>query len=160
MVDQLVEEFNAPPKKTIISAISSDTDRYSAILELIDNSYTSWIQKEGNYPLMVNINFNNQVGSLVYSDNAGGMDIPELKAFLTLGDTTAQKDHKGISLYGVGAKRTSFFISHSFEVQTRRSEGKTLKVKIEPDWLDRPEDWKHKIYQTDDIWYEFHADHF
>ncbi len=151
MADQLIEEFNAPPKKTIINAISSDTDRYSAILELIDNSYTSWIQKEGSYPLNVDINFNSNAGSMIYSDNAGGMDIPELRAFFTPGDTTAQKDHKGISLYGIGAKRSSFFISDSFEVKTRRSEGKTMKVEIEPDWLERPEDWKHKIYQTDDI---------
>lgn len=151
MVDQLIEEFNALPKKTIINAISSDTDRYSAILELIDNSYTSWIQKEVSAPLSVDIDFNSHVGSLIYRDNAGGMDINELKAFLTPGDTTAKKDHKGVSLYGVGAKRSSFFISDSFEVRTRRSEGKTLKVEIDPRWLDEAEDWRHKIYQTEDI---------
>ena len=150
MTDTLIEEFDATPKKSIINALSSDTDRFSAILELIDNSYTSWIQKGLTGPLNIFVDFNNEKRTLKYKDNGGGMNRSELKAFLKPGDTTAEKDHKGISLYGVGSKRSSFFISDTFEVVSRRNDGETLKIAMAKEWLDEQDNWKHKMYRTDE----------
>lgn len=150
MADFLIDSFDATPKKTIIKALLSDTDKYSAILELIDNSYTSWLQKEQSKSLSIIMEINNEDHILKYKDNGGGMNIDEMKAFLRPGDTTAEKKHKGISLYGVGAKRSSFFISDTFEVITRRDNGKTLKVTVPKDWLSES-GWKYDIYGTDDI---------
>lgn len=151
MPDTMIEEFDATPRKSILSALSSDTDKFSAILELIDNSYTSWIQKGLTSPLNIFIEFNKEKNTLRYKDNGGGMDRSELKAFLKPGDTTAKKDHKGISLYGVGSKRSSFFISDSFEVVSRRNDGETLKIIMAKEWLYDPDNWKHKLYKTDEI---------
>lgn len=151
MPDILIEEIDATPKKSIINALSSDTDQFSAILELIDNSYTSWIQKTLTHPLKIFIDFNNEKHTLVYRDNGGGMNKDKLKAFLKPGDTTAEKTHKGISLYGVGSKRSSFFISDSFEVVSRRNDGETLKITMTKEWLNDTDNWKHKLYRTDEI---------
>ena len=149
MQDTLVEEFDATPKKSIISALSSDTDKLSAILELIDNSYTSWIQKGLTHPLNIFLEFNKEKQIFRYKDNGGGMNRSELRAFLKPGDTTAKTDHKGISLYGVGSKRSSFFISDSFAVVSRRNDGETLKITMTKEWLYDLDNWKHKMYRTD-----------
>jgi len=150
MTDFLIDNFDAIPKKNIIKALLSDTDKYTAILELIDNSYTSWLQKELSNPLNIIMEIDNKDQILKYIDNAGGMNIDDIKAFLRIGDTTAEEKHRGISLYGVGAKRSSFFLSDTFEVITRRNNEKTLKVTIPRDWLNE-NSWKYDIYGTDDI---------
>ncbi len=151
MVDTLLEEFDASPKKTIFDALSSDTDKFSAILELIDNSYTSWRLKQQGQSLNVSIDFDSHNRLIDYRDNAGGMNLQELKAYLKPGDTTARKEDYGISLYGVGAKRSSFFISSTFEVITRHGSEDTLKIKLDKKWFEDEGSWKCNIFTTDQI---------
>jgi len=71
----LIDNFDAIPKKNIIKALSSDTDKYTPILELIDNSYTSWLQKELSNPLNIIMEIDNEDRILKYIDNSGGMNI-------------------------------------------------------------------------------------
>lgn len=151
MVDILIEVINALPRKNVIKALVSDTDKYLAVLELIDNSYTSWIAKGQSSNLSVSISFSPSNRSMMFRDNAGGMNKQELIAFLSPGETTSVSDGKGISLFGVGAKRSSFFLSMNFSVLTRRGESETLKVVVEKDWLSEQDNWKHKLYSTDNI---------
>src|ERR1039457_1175851 len=118
MIDVFVEDLDVTPDKKILLAISSDIDLKKGVLELVDNAIDEWrLRKTPSLTVELNLDVANK--SLLYSDNAGGIQEKNLNMVIQPGGTTRTPEQKTIGEFGIGLKRAIVALSREAEVISR-----------------------------------------
>jgi hypothetical protein len=105
-----------PPKDLVVSA-RRDLSFYEANFELIDNSIDAWRRTKATRDLQVTINYDLQLLTGVYRDDAGGMEEPDVYKVFIPGETTNRNfDQNVIGSFGMGAKKGIFRLTDGAKV--------------------------------------------
>jgi len=121
--DSLPEEVNKPsqevhyPPKDLITSARRDLSFYEANFELIDNSLDEWRRRGAKKDLLIEIDYDLDLLTGVFKDNAGGMDNTNVYRVFIPGET-ANKDlgQNVIGSFGMGAKKGIFRLTDGARV--------------------------------------------
>lgn len=125
------------PSKRIYDALIQDISKEQAICDLIDNSIDNWKILEKTGLLEVNISISES--KIEIKDNAGGIDLKTLPLLLMPGGTN-RSGGKGIKgIWGVGAKRSLFFLGKKITILTHKKNDNGLKLEVDEGWFTKDE---------------------
>ena len=100
-----------PPKDLVVSA-RRDLSFYEANFELIDNSIDKWRSEGAKRNLKIDIDYDLELLTGTFFDNAGGMDESDVYKVFIPGETTNRDFSKNtIGSFGMGAKKGIFAIN-------------------------------------------------
>ncbi len=149
MSDVFVEDLDVTPDKKILQAISSDIDLKKGVLELVDNAIDEWrLRKTPSLIVELTIDVGNK--SLLYSDNAGGIQEKNLNMVIQPGGTTRTPEQKTIGEFGIGLKRAIVALSIEAEVISRFESQSTFKIIVDDSWV-KSKSWKIRKYKSKPI---------
>lgn len=142
-----------PPTKDVVLGAWRDLDRTEAILELIDNSVDTWLQRRKAYPaktapeLNIYIDLKPDLGHLTYEDNAGGVSGDKLENLVVPGfsETTPLLDT--IGSYKTGGKKAVFRLATEARITTRYwnpagTSDDAYTIHLDERWMTDPLDYE------------------
>lgn len=127
-----------PPKDLVISA-RRDLSFYEANYELIDNSIDKWRDDGAKRNLKIEIDYDLELLTGTYCDNAGGMDESDVYKVFIPGETTNRDfSKKTIGSFGMGAKKGIFRLTDGAKIVSCRSERFSATSEVPEKWELRP----------------------
>lgn len=129
----------SPTKRLFIETLTQDVSLQTCILDLIDNSYDSYVRNKITVRKNIKIDFSKDHFELF--DNCGGIDKDHLKTTVfKFGNENKSNDNPTLGMYGIGMKRSIFKIGNDIDIET--DDGKNycrvkldvLKWQESPDW--------------------------
>ena len=130
-------KIDVMPSKRIYDALIQDISGDQAICDLIDNSIDNWKILKKTELLEVNISISES--KIEIKDNAGGIDLETLPLLLMPGGTNRGGGEGIKGIWGVGAKRSLFFLGEKITILTRKKNEDGLKLKVDEDWFTKDE---------------------
>jgi len=130
-------KINVTPSKRIYDALIQDISGDKAICDLIDNSIDNWKILKKTELLKVNISISES--KIEIKDNAGGIDLETLPLLLMPGGTNRGGGEEIKGIWGVGAKRSLFFLGEKITILTRKKNEDGLKLEVDEDWFTKDE---------------------
>jgi len=151
-----------PTKEFFIHMLTRDISLTDCILDLIDNSIDSIIQKTNFDPMVglfkkpsqilkgYNVTISCSKNKFIIEDNSSGLKSNEIKnnSFRFGTDSGSKKKVKGLSVYGIGMKRAFLKIGKNIIFKSTNSK-EVVDVEIDvKEWLDKKEDWNFNGIST------------
>jgi hypothetical protein len=138
-----LEKKSAAPDKRSLREASRDFTMTLTFAELIDNSIDRFLKNKPkpNDVLQISINFNKELNTCIYEDNAGGFLKDDLPNFFKPGGTDNQATTRSIGSYAWGAKKARSALADSVDVVSRAATGPACFATIDDDWDNRDDDW-------------------
>lgn len=129
--------INIMPSKRIYNALTKDISIDDAINDLIDNAIDNWKILRKTKLLGVNILISDS--KIEIKDNAGGIDLKTLPLLLMPGGTNRSGGEGIKGIWGIGAKRSLFFLGEKIKILTRKKNKDGLKLEVDEDWFTKDE---------------------
>lgn len=132
-----------PPKGIILSA-RRDLNFREANYELIDNSIDKWVVEGKTHELVIDIEYNLDQNTGIYTDNAGGFEPDNVYKVFIPGETGNDDFTKPvIGSFAMGAKKAIFRLSSGARVISSKTEESGCYCFVEQGWEFTP-DWDTK----------------
>ena len=147
---QLHKDIDATPSKRIYLSIISDYDLKLGLCELIDNAIDSWIYKNKEQKLLVNVNLDYQQQRINVTDNSGGIPENEIKLIVSPGESRNDEDAESIGIFGVGSKRAVVALAQKIAISSRYKDEATMLIEIDDEWI-KDDNWDINVYKRNDI---------
>jgi len=144
------QETHYPPKDLIVSA-RRDLSFYEANFELIDNSIDEWRRRGGQKELSISIQYDLDLLTGVYKDNAGGMDQKDVFRVFIPGETS-NRDYRQrvIGSFGMGAKKGIFRLTDGAKIVSS-PDGKVSYTSEVPEKWELEKSWVTRDGQAEPI---------
>jgi len=135
-----VRKSHNPPKALILNA-RRDLSFFEANSELIDNSIDEWRKKGAKQPLIIKMNYDLDVLTGEFEDNAGGMNEEDVyKVFIPGESTNTDLSKTVIGSFGMGAKKAIFRLSDGAKVVSCTSDAFSVTSAVPEKW-EQESDW-------------------
>ena len=134
-------EVHNPPKDLIVSA-RRNLSFFEANFELIDNSIDEWRRRGAKKDLMIEIEYDLDLLTGLFKDNAGGMDQNDVFRVFIPGETSNRDTQKHvIGSFGMGAKKGIFRLTDGARVVSS-PDGKVSYTSEVPEKWEMEKSWE------------------
>ena len=155
MAERKYDPVDARPVKSFfVDMLTRDIELVDAILDLLDNCVDGILRQKKNSSgetsyegFEAKIEFNEDTFSI--ADNCGGIPWSLHEYAFRMGKEAENRDSDlpTVGVYGIGMKRAIFKIGRDCLISTQ-NKGDCYKVKIDPEWIDNPNDWSLPVSES------------
>jgi hypothetical protein len=131
-------KIHYPPKDLIVSA-RRDLSFYEANCELFDNSIDEWRKRGAKEELHIQVDYNLELGTGKYFDDAGGMEEDDVFRVFIPGETT-NRDYRQnvIGSFGMGAKKGIFRLTDGAKIISCPNGDISYSSEVPEKWEEEP----------------------
>ena len=128
-------QFRIARRRIWLCAARRDLSFYEATFELFDNSIDKWRSDGAKRNLAIDLKYDLELLTAVYTDDAGGMEESDVYKVFIPGETTNRDMSKSvIGSFGMGAKKGIFRLTDGAKVVSCRSSKFSATSEVPQKW--------------------------